>query len=59
MWSAIAAAPRTAGDLLLEKMLGLDVPFCLLRSEKARSQCRRKHLSDRLTSLGYEVVHTV
>jgi hypothetical protein len=46
-----------AGDLLIERLLQLPPPFCLLCAEKDPDQCHRKIIADYLVQKGYSAEH--
>lgn len=46
-----------AGDLLVERLLRIPPPFCLLCAEKHASDCHRTLIADRLVTLGWRVEH--
>lgn len=46
-----------SADLLLDRLMALDPPVCLMCAEKAVEQCHRKAIADHLATLGHEVGH--
>jgi uncharacterized protein (DUF488 family) len=46
-----------SGDLLAERLLALEGPFCLLCAEKSPSRCHRSIIAEYLVGKGYEVEH--
>jgi hypothetical protein len=48
---------EAAGDLLVERLLGLPVPICLLCCEKDPAQCHRRLNADFLVRRGWTMEH--
>jgi uncharacterized protein (DUF488 family) len=46
-----------AGDLLLERLLAIPPPFCLVCAEKRVAECHRRLIADYLVRRGWEVEH--
>lgn len=46
-----------SGDLLGERLLALEAPFCLLCAEKSPSRCHRSIIAEYLVGKGYAVEH--
>ncbi|MBN2271254.1 MAG: DUF488 domain-containing protein [Sedimentisphaerales bacterium] len=46
-----------AADILLERLLRVPTPFCLMCAEKSAVRCHRKNIADYLAATGYEVEH--
>lgn len=46
-----------AGDLLLDRLLALPGPVCLLCAEKDIDRCHREAIAERLAEKGYAVRH--
>ena len=46
-----------ARDLLIERLLQLPTPFCLLCAEKSPERCHRAIIAEYLVQKGYEVHH--
>jgi uncharacterized protein (DUF488 family) len=46
-----------AGDLLIERLLRVPAPFCLLCAEKRAIECHRYLIASYLVSKGHEVEH--
>jgi len=46
-----------AGDLLVERLLGISKPFCLMCAEKSAEQCHRAIIAEYLVTKGWEVEH--
>jgi uncharacterized protein (DUF488 family) len=46
-----------AGDLLVERLLRVPPPFCLLCAEKRASDCHRALIADHLVTLAWRVEH--
>lgn len=46
-----------AGDLLMERVLGLPTAFCLLCAERSPDRCHRSIIAECLVRKGYEVKH--
>lgn len=46
-----------AGDLLMERLLGLPMPFCLLCAERSPDCCHRTIMAEYLVRKGYAVKH--
>ena len=47
------------GDLLIERLLALPTPICLLCCEKNPAQCHRRLIADFLASRGWTVEHLI
>lgn len=45
------------GDLLLERLLRLESPVCMLCAEKRHEECHRHLIAERLVAKGIEVQH--
>jgi uncharacterized protein (DUF488 family) len=45
------------GGLLLERLLSLGQPFCLMCAEKKVSECHREQIAGRLIGMGYQAIH--
>ena len=48
---------ETAGDLLIERLLTVSIPFCLMCAEKKATECHRYLIANYLVSGGHEVEH--
>ncbi len=46
-----------AGELLIERLLPVPTPFCLMCAEKRAIECHRSLIADYLVSRGHEVEH--
>jgi uncharacterized protein (DUF488 family) len=46
-----------AGDLLIERLLRISKPFCLMCAEKSAELCHRAIIADYLVKNGWEVEH--
>ena len=46
-----------AGELLIERLLTVPTPFCLMCAEKQVIDCHRLLIANYLVSKGYEVEH--
>lgn len=46
-----------AGEYLLDRLLPLPGPVCLLCAEKDIDRCHRKTIADRLAGMGYQIRH--
>lgn len=46
-----------AGDLLIERLTEVPVPFCLMCAEKHADRCHRGLIGDYLSRKGYEIEH--
>ncbi len=46
-----------AGDLLVEQLQNISMPFCLMCAEKSVAECHRKLIADYLVRKGWEVEH--
>ena len=46
-----------AGDLLVERLLGIAEPFCLLCAEQRAAECHRQVIAEYLTQQDWEVKH--
>lgn len=46
-----------AGDLLVERLQSIPMPFCLMCAEKSVAECHRKLIADYLVQKGWEVEH--
>jgi len=46
-----------ASDLLMERLLEVPPPFCLMCAEKKVSECHRRHIADSLLKRGWKVTH--
>ena len=46
-----------AGDLLVEQLLQVPEPFCLMCAEKQAARCHRMVIAEYLTQKGYDVEH--
>jgi len=45
------------GDMLIERLLQVSPPFCLMCAEKAAKRCHRAIIAEYLAARGYEVEH--
>jgi len=45
------------GDMLIERLLQVSPPFCLMCAEKAAERCHRAIIAEYLAARGYEVEH--
>lgn len=46
-----------SGQLLTERLISLEMPFCLLCSDKNLNECHRQQIADYLVRVGHEVEH--
>ena len=46
-----------AGDILVERLLQIPVPFCLMCAEKNPTNCHRKFVAEYLTRIGFQIEH--
>jgi uncharacterized protein (DUF488 family) len=46
-----------AGDVLVERLLRISKPFCLMCAEKSAEQCHRAIIAEYLVTKGWEVEH--
>lgn len=46
-----------AGGLLLQRLLSVGKPFCLMCAEKKVSECHREQIADHLIGMGYQATH--
>jgi uncharacterized protein (DUF488 family) len=50
---------ETAGPLLIERLLAVPAPFCLLCCEKDPARCHRRLIAEFLAGMGWTVEHLV
>lgn len=49
-----------AGELIIDRLINLPEPYCLLCAEKSPSDCHRRYIAEYLArTRGYEVIHLV
>ena len=50
---------QRAGDILVERVLDIPTPFCLMCAERQSSACHRQLIAEDLAQRGYQIEHII